>query len=91
MGDRPSAFVDLEKIQGFGTEGYWAQCVNRNILEVFGGNVHLSETVVAHVAFTDLASSSPLTKHGKFDQFTGKAHLSFRHKVVHFMVGYERL
>lgn len=37
-------FVDLEKIQGFRTKGYWAQCVNRNILEVFGGNVHLKYT-----------------------------------------------
>lgn len=91
MGYRSSAFVDLEKIQGFRTKGYWAQCVNRNILEVFGGNVHLSETVVAHVAFTDLASSPPLTKHGELDQFTGKAHLSFGHEVVHFVVGYERL
>lgn len=37
-------FVDFEKIQGFGTEGYWAQCVNWNILEVFRGNVHLKYT-----------------------------------------------
>lgn len=44
-------FVDLEKIQGFGTEGYWAQCVNRNILEVFGGNVHLKYTKKMSIKF----------------------------------------